>query len=115
MLASGDIPEEYPSKSTAFLYDENRVGAWHEIFKRYIRLNKKTEEYVDASYKRIFPSDSKVLGVLARGTDYTALKPYKHPVQPEPIEIIDKSRELMREHNCEYISGDGRYKNIQSI
>ena len=41
--------------------------------------------------------------MLARGTDYTALKPYKHPVQPEPMQIIDKAKELMQEHNCQYI------------
>ena len=41
-------------------------------------------------------SGRRILGVLARGTDYVKLKPHDHPVQPLPEDIIVKTDEVMR-------------------
>ena len=42
-------------------------------------------------------------GVLARGTDYIMLRPYQHPIQPEPDEIIRKTKEVIEQEQCEYV------------
>jgi hypothetical protein len=41
--------------------------------------------------------------VLCRGTDYTTLKPRNHPIQPEPIEVVERAKKAMEEWNCDYL------------
>lgn len=45
----------------------------------------------------------KVIGVLCRGTDYTALKPYAHPIQPTVSSIIGKVDEYLEKYDCTHI------------
>lgn len=40
---------------------------------------------------------------MARGTDYTNLRPYFHPVQPTIEELIDKVDDYRKKYNCEKI------------
>lgn len=49
------------------------------------------------SYMEIFDAHDQVLGVLYRGTDYTNLKPYNHPIQPTLPVMLDKVEEKCRE------------------
>lgn len=104
VFASSEVPKEYPTKSMAFLTNEEKVRYWRELFAKYIRMNDRTKKYVDEAYCRIFPQNgARVLGVLARGTDYIALRPFQHPIQPQPDEIMQKAKAVMEEQNCEYV------------
>ena len=104
IIGSGEPPKEYPMKSMEFLTDQSKITYWHELFTKYIRLNAASKEYVETCYNNIFPHDGeRVCGVLARGTDYIMLRPYQHPIQPEPDEIIRKTKEVMEQEHCEYV------------
>ena len=73
------------------------------IFKQYVKFNNSTREYVENEYKTVFKGKNNVLGVLCRGTDYTLLKPERHPVQPEPEKVIKKTKEVMADKQLDYI------------
>ncbi|MCL2843967.1 MAG: hypothetical protein FWE23_00715 [Chitinivibrionia bacterium] len=72
-------------------------------FKRYIKFSETAKNYLDSEYERIFKNNGRVLGVLARGTDYYLKKPKSHRVQPEPNLILETSEKVMRECNCDYV------------
>ena len=72
-------------------------------FNKYIRFNDFTENFINTEYERIFEGKERVLGVLARGTDYLLNKPKYHRIQPEPDVILEKSKQIMQDQNCSYI------------
>jgi len=72
-------------------------------FKQYIRFNETVKNYVNSEYERIFKGKERVLGVLARGTDYLLKKPKYHRVQPEPNLILEKSKQTMHNCKCDYV------------
>ena len=53
--------------------------------------------------KNVFMNDGKTLGVLIRGTDYTALKPKGHSVQPSVSQVIDKIKEFQAKHDIAHV------------
>ena len=70
---------------------------------KYIRINKESSEYIEKAWNSLFNSGDIVLGILCRGTDYTALKPHMHPIQPEIDDVIVKAKEVMGEYSCNKI------------
>ena len=53
---------------------------------------------------RVLFKDSKnILGVLIRGTDYVAMKPKYHPIQPEPEIVIKDIKKSDADNNYNYI------------
>ncbi len=116
VLSASGIPKETPNDSISFLYNENGVlDEWRQICKKYIRLSPKIKEQINREIeKRILPND-RVLGVLARGTDYIRLKPSGHPVQPTPEQLIEKVREVMRMQNCNKVFVATEDKEIDAI
>lgn len=85
-----------------FLKDPE-LANWKKLYKKYVRLNSKTQEYIDKEYASIIQPNDRVLGVAIRGTDYTKLKPNGHPIQPEIEEVIQKTDDLLKEWNCNKI------------
>lgn len=77
--------------------DESEIEIFNNLIKEYIQLNKEAEKYVEAVCRALLPVNSKVLGVLGRGTDYASLHPYKHAIVPSEQQLIDKVNELMGE------------------
>ena len=71
------------------IYSEKELHIWCQWYKKYIHLNKKTSQYVEQEYQQLFSGKQKVLGVICRGTDYLALKPSGHPVQPSTEQVIN--------------------------
>ena len=77
------------------------VQYWRALCKKYIKYSSQVQELI-AQYAEMFSQNDKVLGVLARGTDY--LNPgVGHPVQPNCDVIIRRSEELMQKYNCNKI------------
>lgn len=66
-------------------------------------LKFKTREYIEAEYKQLFEGKRKVLGVICRGTDYLALKPSGHPVQPEIKDVIAYCKKYMEKNKYDAI------------
>ena len=80
------------------IYNPKDVHIWCQWYKKYICLNAKTREYVEKEYQELFANKKRVLGIICRGTDYLALKPAGHPVQPSIQEIIEFCKKHMK-HN----------------
>lgn len=53
-------------------------------------------------YNRMFQNKS-VLGVFIRGTDYVALKPQNHPIQPTIDDLIKKVDEFLSQYDIDFI------------
>jgi hypothetical protein len=83
------------SLSETFQYDKLKES--HRLIEKYIRLNSKVSEYVDNEYKRLEMKNSRVLGVLCRGTDFIHEKPKGHAICPTVEETILKIEEKQEE------------------
>lgn len=89
-----------PFFEISFINNEHEVKKWGNIYKKYIRLNQKTADYIADQYNSIITRDDKVLGVFCRGTDYRALRPYGHPIQPDIADVINRAEYAMGEWGC---------------
>ena len=99
---------QVPSKKYTIYVDalyssEKKLASYRHWYNSFIHFNLQTQEYVEQKYKEIFPIGEKVLGVLARGTDYLEVHPKGHPVQPQPEVIINKAQSLMQEKKYQYL------------
>ena len=104
LLGSGEVPEVFPYNDVKFASGEDgRIQYWQELAQKYIRLNKKTESYIQELESRLFAPGDKVLGVKCRGTDYLRAKPEGHPRQPDIEQIIEKTEEIMEQQGCNKI------------
>lgn len=72
------------------------------ICRKYLRLNSKMASYVDQVRQKIFSSGNrKVLGVIARGTDYRYGGFDDLPVPMDDLDYIELVRKKMEEWKCE--------------
>lgn len=72
-------------------------GGEADEFRKIEYFNDRLLEHIDRYRKHILPEPENTLGVLIRGTDYTATKPKEHPVQATPEQVIEKIKELSKE------------------
>ena len=91
---------EYPDDNIA--YDEQKIDFWKSIAQKYLIVNEEIVKEAEKIADKIFGT-SKILGVLARGTDYINMKPYNHPVQPSPEQLMEKIDEVMVKQGCDKI------------
>lgn len=91
---------EYPDDNIA--YDKQKIDFWKSIAQKYLIVNEEIVKEAEKIADKIFGT-SKILGVLARGTDYVNMKPYNHPVQPSPEQLMEKIDEVMVKHGCDKI------------
>lgn len=88
-----------PSDSMEFFTNANCIAFWRKIYKKYIQLSDEAELFIAEQRKIVFGQRTgKVLGCVARGTDYMQGRPYNHPVQPKPEEVIEKAKQVMAEY-----------------
>ena len=88
---------------------------WEKIYKDYIKPKPEILDYAEAEYDSIIRNKGKVLGVLLRGTDYIAKKPYNHHIQPDMDSVLEKINEYKEKYNWDYIylaTEDGKYEEI---
>lgn len=71
-------------------------------FNRHIQLKAETLCFLDANYEKI-AKGKRICGVLARGTDYTIIKPKNHPVQPAVLQLIEKIKNVMYDYACDFV------------
>lgn len=99
-----DEQYNYPKLSNE-IYFSNKW--WAEIYKVLGDMfqffpNQTLKEYIDKEIKRL-GLPRKVLGVLARGTDYISLKPKKHPIPYNTDLLINECRNRLLSGAYEYI------------
>lgn len=101
IIGSGAVPVMFPYLDVKFLMGETgELQYWRNLTRKYIVLSDKAKRFIDDEYDRLFDKGDKVLGVKCRGTDYAKGKPKNHPIQPTPIQAVEKAEEIFREQNC---------------
>lgn len=78
---------------------DEKLSFWRAQARRYVQPNDIANEEIEKEAKSVFgetgPDDS--LGVFLRGTDYAKLHPTGHMVQPEPEDVINDAKAMLRE------------------
>lgn len=95
--------QSFFSPSFENMYNEKDLALWCKMYNHFVRLNEKTQEYVDNECQNVFVEGRRVIGVLCRGTDYVTLKPVGHPVQPTLEQIFVLLKVKMEELKLDYI------------
>lgn len=100
----GIVQALYPATIPSLLKKNNKIlQRWGVQYKKYVRLNAKTQRYVDDQYNKIIHEGDRVLGIFVRGGEYRLSRPYGHPIQPKISEIIRNARLFMGKWNCNKI------------
>ena len=81
--------------------DASKINHLKKYYEKHIRLNAETARFVERKHAELFANKNRVIGVHCRGTDFTALKPPGHPIQPRPESVIEKCDELIKLHDCD--------------
>lgn len=97
-MINGDV--KYPDDNIA--YDEQELKVWKNIADKYLMVNDDILKETEGIANKLFGT-SKILGVLARGTDYVNMRPYNHPIQPSPEQLMEKIDEVMVKLCCDKI------------
>lgn len=94
-----------PVMSMDFLTNNKKIEYWRRLCREYIKLNHDMEQYIAQCMKEFMPNgrEMETVGVLCRGSDYTRLRPYGHPIQPDSKMVIDKIKQFLKRKNCSYI------------
>ena len=97
--------DKRPDLSMDFFTNEVAVKYWRELARKYVNLSDDMKRYfAEFEEEYLNPElQKKAVGVLARGTDYVALKPARHPVQPSFEELKRKVDEMLERNKCDFI------------
>ncbi len=99
-LGTIDIKSDYPDYP--MISNEHEIIKWRKLTHDYLKPHEKFIIEAEKYYKEKFYG-KRVLGVLARGTDYLNKKPKGHPVQPDMDQIICKCKEFLDKYKCDCI------------
>lgn len=102
VLGNGNVNYSFPPLSKDLFENKNgELNHWRAICKKYIFFNDAVIQRYEQG-KAMF-SGKKVLGVLCRGTDYVAVKPIGHPVQPNVEMVIEKAEAAMNKESFDAV------------
>jgi hypothetical protein len=97
---------EYPNEKYRIGYyeykNEKYIQNLRNIYKKNIKINGEMFNKILQIHEEIV-GNKKILGIMCRGTDFSTLKPAHHPIQPNPLDIINEAEIIMRKHNCTHI------------
>lgn len=82
VYVSDEIPPVRPDDRMGFLMGRE-IAPWRRLARRCMSPSAAVMAEVRRNEATMFKGSRNVLGVLLRGTDYMALKPAGHPVQPD--------------------------------
>lgn len=74
-----------------------------KLYKKYIHFTPQVQRYLTEEHENILKNKGKILGIIARGTDYVQLKPSLHPIQPSIEDLILEAKKLKNSNFWEYI------------
>lgn len=89
-----------PDFTMNFMGNTAVVQRWSEFTRKYLRLNEKTNNYIDEVWNNLVKNDDRVIGIVLRGTDYVTSRPKNHPIQPTVEQMVKKVQEVMVEQSC---------------
>ena len=76
---------------------------WHLFAEKFLPIKKEIIDLTKKIKKQLFRSSKNILGVLTRGTDYTARKPREHPIPPNITDLIKDVKEMDVKYKYDYI------------
>ena len=71
---------------------------WHNLYEKYFPIKDEIIDRAENIRKKLFKNSQSVLGIFLRGTDFVAIKPKGHWIQPEP-EMVFKDVDKFDEQN----------------
>lgn len=102
ILSNGLITKQNNYPDIRIAKNEELLKKWKNVFDRYFQIKDDLlTDFVEVKQKMF--QGKRVLGVLARGTDYISLRPKNHPIQPTTQQIIEKASEIMEKYHCDYV------------
>lgn len=84
------------SQNPTVLNNRSETQYWQKIARKYLRLTPETEQYCQQQYAQL--KGKPTVACLCRGSDYLAMKPHAHPVQPTSEMCIRKVEEKMKQY-----------------
>lgn len=94
-------PAFMPNYQMDCLMNPELMSFWRSVARKYMPFSSELDKSVSHHLKHLpFGDGSKILGILCRGTDYTNIRPYNHPVQPSPEMVLAKTHEYMEKYQC---------------
>ena len=79
--------------------DKVSINFWHNFSKKYMPIKQEIIRLANKIMKSLFNDSTNILGVLARGTDYTSMKPKDHPIPPSIDKVISDVKNLDKKYN----------------
>lgn len=77
------------SPNFGIFYHSILVNYWHNFASIYMPIKQELINEANFKFKYLFHRTQNVLGILIRGTDYIAKKPFGHPIQPNPEMVFE--------------------------
>ncbi|NBJ91320.1 O-fucosyltransferase family protein [Parablautia muri] len=102
ILSDGMITRKNDYPDIHLVDEREKLLRWREVFRNYFAIEDSLLAEFQIERKKLF-ENKRVLGVLARGTDYVNLRPHNHPVQPTAMQVAEKVRKVMDKYSCTYI------------
>ena len=69
-----------PNYSIELFYNNRIRLYWHHKAKKYIPIKKEIINEANYIFKTLFQDSNNILGILIRGTDYIAKRPFQHAI-----------------------------------
>ena len=80
--------------------DPISIKYWHDYFTKIIKIKPTIMSEIEENFNQTFGQNDRILGVKIRGTDYILNKPYGHPIQPNPTDVIAHAYRIIKLYNC---------------
>lgn len=78
------------------------IDFWHNMALKYIPIKNEIIKESNKISLRLFKNSNNILGILARGTDYISLKPYGHPIPPNPERMFLDIKKMDKANKYDY-------------
>ena len=119
VILSGLNIQWYRSEILRKSFDDVALNKLNDYIFSKIDFNDSVKGYVDDEINRLGIHFVNALGLYLRGTDYTALKPAGHPIQPtveQAVEIVEQFRNKYKISQIFLVTEDYEiYKRIKEI
>ena len=90
-----------PSQDTIFNNNFYRYY-WNSLYNTYFPIKDEIIKEADIIRNELFKKSENVLGILLRGTDFIAIRPKKHYIQPEPEIVFNDVDKFNEANNYDY-------------
>lgn len=117
LVTSGHCtPPDFPGVFLSLCHQEKpEFQEWRKFTRDHIAFTDETTRAIDARQAELFRGETRVLGCLVRGTDYTTMRPQYHPVQPDPAQVVADARRLCAERDLRKVFLATEDRNVRDL